>query len=141
MQSEDNYLHYLKSHREVRVQHYGYFERLALLDGGTLALTANAVLGSAHDQIKHRYSLTVGVLILGVALVSLLLRNFFEDRREVLLMTQQYAILQNRHDEAERYQPGIEYWNRRTKVCEIVGVFGTIAGMALLVFVLMMQVI
>jgi len=52
----DPYPEYLKTHRDVRVHHTSYYEKLALLDGGIVALAVNAVLGDSHSLLKHKKS-------------------------------------------------------------------------------------
>lgn len=51
-----------------------YFEKLALLDGGTVALVVTAVFGM-RGNIGHRVLLVGGVAFLVSALLTLLLRN------------------------------------------------------------------
>jgi Ca2+/H+ antiporter len=63
-------------YQEARSYHNSYFEKLALLDGGTVALVITAVLGPLHGTIKHRYLLGVGLTFLVLAMLALLWRNF-----------------------------------------------------------------
>ena len=137
---DENYLQYLKAHRDVRVHHSAYYERLALLDGGTIALTVTAVLGNSHSQLKHKYTLALGLVLLVAALISLLLRNLAESRREALMTDQQYALLANRPDIADRYQPRIEHYGKHTSWSERVGVYFTIAGITLMSAVLILSI-
>jgi hypothetical protein len=60
----------------ARENRNAYFEKLALLDGGTVALVITAVLGPLHGQITHKYLLGVGLSVLVLALLLLLRRNF-----------------------------------------------------------------
>ena len=69
------------------------YEKLALLDGGIVALTVNSVLGNSHGLLKHRRTLAIGLGLLVVALIGLLLRNLEESRREALMVDQQYCLL------------------------------------------------
>lgn len=138
---DEAYLEYLKAHRDVRVHHSAYYEKLALLDGGTIALTATVMLGNSHSQLKHRYTLAVGLALLAVALISLLLRNLAESRREELMTSQQYCSLVRRNDLAKGYQPQINYFGRRTSVLERVGVYLTICGLTVMAAVLVLSVV
>ena len=87
-ESKDPYPEYLKAHRDVRVHHTSYYEKLALLDGGIVALTVNSVLVDSHGLLKHRRTLAIGLGLLVVALIGLLLRNLAESRREALMADQ-----------------------------------------------------
>ena len=62
-------------YREARIHRSSYFEKLALLDGGTVALVVTAVLGPLHGTMKHRYLLAVGLTTLVAAMIALLRRN------------------------------------------------------------------
>jgi hypothetical protein len=39
---------------EARSQRNSFYEKLALLDGGTVALVLTAVLGQLHGLLKHK---------------------------------------------------------------------------------------
>ena len=61
---------------EARSQRNAYFEKLAILDGGTVALVITAVLGPLHGVIRHKYLLASGLSVLVVAMLLLLRRNY-----------------------------------------------------------------
>jgi len=124
----------------VRFRHSAYYERLALLDAGTIALACNALLGNAHSQLRHRYTLSIGLGFLVIALISLLVRNLLETRREAVMTSQQYALRLERTELADQYQPRIEYFGKRTQILERVGVYLTIVGLTLLASVLILSV-
>jgi hypothetical protein len=63
-------------YQEARSQHNSYFERLAILDGGTVALVITAVLGPLHGEIRHWLLLGLGLTFLVLAMLGLLLRNY-----------------------------------------------------------------
>ena len=63
-------------YRDARIHRNSYFEKLALLDGGTVALVITAVLGPLHGAVKHRYLLGSGLTCLVFAMLMLLLRNY-----------------------------------------------------------------
>jgi hypothetical protein len=85
----------------VRVHHTSYYEKLALLDGGIVALTVNSVLGDSHGLLKHRRTLAIGLGLLVAAMIGLLLRNLAESRREALMADQQYLLLADKPDLAD----------------------------------------
>jgi len=64
-----------KMYEGARSIRNSYFEKLAILDGGTVALVITAVLGPLHSGIKHKYSLGIGLSCLVVAMLTLLSRN------------------------------------------------------------------
>lgn len=63
-------------YQEARRQRNSYFEKLAIVDGGTVALIITAVLGPLHGVIKHKYSLGVGLTFLVLGMLMLLWRNY-----------------------------------------------------------------
>lgn len=62
--------------QDARTHRNGYFEKLALLDGGTVALVITAVLGPLHGVLKHRYLLGAGLSVLVLSMLVLLRRNY-----------------------------------------------------------------
>jgi len=62
-------------YQDARAQRNAYFEKLAFLDGGTVALVVSAVLGPFHGQLKHKYTLGLGLTFLVLAMLILLRRN------------------------------------------------------------------
>ena len=101
-----------------------YFEKLALLDGGTLALVVTAVLG-LRGSIGHKVLLVGGVALLMGALLTLLLRNLaatevqFHFARRVSNPADRNSKVRDREEKLLRWI------NRFTRV----GVALTIAGM------------
>jgi hypothetical protein len=71
-----------KAFQYARTQHNAYFEKLALLDGATVALVVTAVLGPLHAQVKHRYLLGCGLSLLVLAMLVLLRRNLIAVQTE-----------------------------------------------------------
>jgi hypothetical protein len=75
----------IESHRiylDARSNRNAYFEKLALLDGGTVALVITAVLGPLHGTIRHEYLLGAGLTVLVAAMLVLLRRNLQSVRIE-----------------------------------------------------------
>jgi hypothetical protein len=64
-----------RMYQDARSARNAYFEKLALLDGGTVALVITAVLGPLHGTIRHEYLLGVGLTVLVFAMLTLLWRN------------------------------------------------------------------
>lgn len=60
---------------EARSHRNSFYEKLALLDGGTVALVITAVLGPLHGIVRHKYLLCVGLTFLVLAMLTLLRRN------------------------------------------------------------------
>lgn len=69
--------------REARSQRNSYFEKLAILDGGTVALVITAILGPLHGTIKHKYLLGIGLTFLIGAMLTLLWRNYLAAKFEL----------------------------------------------------------
>lgn len=67
-------LHRIK--QDARMHGNAFFEKLALLDGGTVALVITAVLGPLHGVVRYRLLLSSGLGCLVVAMLVLLWRNF-----------------------------------------------------------------
>jgi hypothetical protein len=63
-------------YQDARSHRNSYFEKLAILDGGTVALVITAVFGSLHATIKHKYLVGIGLTCLVVAMLALLWRNY-----------------------------------------------------------------
>ena len=138
---DEAYVEYLRAHAKVRARHSAYYEKLALLNGGTIALTANLLLGSSHENIRHRYTLATGVALVAVAMMSVLIRNLAETRREANMTTQQYCFRLKRNQEAEALQIRIDATGRVTKSLEKLGVYCTLGGLTFLALVLMLNIV
>jgi protein-S-isoprenylcysteine O-methyltransferase Ste14 len=108
----------------VRTQHTGYFEKLALLDGGMVALAITAVLGPLHAQLRHRYTLAAALTVLVLGMSSLIARNYCAIKIE-------YAITGRLH---RRSQEGIQtrLTYAHVQSFEAAGAAFTIIGIVLL---------
>lgn len=69
-------------YQEARNHRDSFFERLAILDGGTVALVITAVLGPLHGSVQHKYVLAIGLTCLVFAMLTLLLRNLLAAQLE-----------------------------------------------------------
>lgn len=67
---------------EARSRRNVFFEKLALLDGGTVALVITAVLGPLHGVIRAKMFLGAGLSILVLAMLVLLYRNYLAPKYE-----------------------------------------------------------
>jgi hypothetical protein len=61
--------------RDYRQQLNLYFEKLAVLNGATVALVITGVLGPFHDRIVHKHFLLAALTVQVLGLVVLLYRN------------------------------------------------------------------
>jgi hypothetical protein len=66
---------YRKELRDYRAQLNGYYEKLALLNGGTIALVVTGVFGPFYVRITHRHTLLAALTVQILALLALLYRN------------------------------------------------------------------
>jgi hypothetical protein len=67
--------YYLNAHNQVRLHQSAFYEKIAILDGGTVALAITAVIGKIQG-IKHPFVLKLGLVCLIFAMLSLFARNF-----------------------------------------------------------------
>jgi hypothetical protein len=80
---------YVQLHRlyqEARNNRDSFFEKLALIDGGTVALVVTAILGPLHGNVPHKYLLRVGLTFLVVALLALLCRKMLAAQFEFYMV-------------------------------------------------------
>lgn len=114
--------------RDARWNRNSYFEKLAILDGGTVALVVTAVLG-LRGSIGHKLFLVSGVACMVGALLALLSRNLIESEIEFHVVVR--AVNDPVADDHERVKR--EKWlNRWSSRSERAGVALTIMGMLLL---------
>lgn len=69
--------YYFNAHSQLRLHQSAFYEKIAILDGGTVALTITAVIDKIHQQIRHPLALKVGLICLILAMLSLFARNLF----------------------------------------------------------------
>jgi hypothetical protein len=122
--------------RAYRAQRTAYFERLALLDGGVVALLITAILGPMHGQVPHKWLLGFGLTALVAAMIALLNRN-------LAAMIQEYDATLIAHDSrAASFENSAQRFAkvaRRLYWTEIAGIVLTQTGVfALLAYVLTM---
>jgi hypothetical protein len=60
---------------QLRLQQSSFYEKVAILDGGTVALTVTGVIDKIHEQIKHPFALKLGIVCLTLAMLFLFARN------------------------------------------------------------------
>lgn len=83
--SEDFFQDKLRLHRlylEARSRRDSYFEKLVILDGGTIALVISAVVGPLRGIVVHKYLPITGIACLVVAMLTLLFRNMLASELE-----------------------------------------------------------
>jgi hypothetical protein len=69
--------YYFNARSQLRLHQSAFYEKVALLDGGTVALTITAVIDRIHGQIRHPSALKLGLVCLILAMLSLFARNFY----------------------------------------------------------------
>jgi len=122
-------LAYIAALRDARLHRSAYFEKLALLNGGTVALVITAILGPMKGQVPHKHLLATALTILIIAMLLLLTRNLVATGYE-------YHISHQVHDQAvgEMLASG-EYLagaSKRIRWTETGGILLTQLGMVLL---------
>lgn len=75
--------YYFNAHNQVRLHQSAFYEKVALLDGGTVALTITAVIGKVQGQIKHPFALKSGTRMPGPCHVDLIRPEFLLDALRV----------------------------------------------------------
>jgi len=60
---------------QLRLQQSSFYEKVALLDGGTVALTVTGVIDKIQKHIDHPFALKTGIVCLTLAMLSLFARN------------------------------------------------------------------
>ena len=121
-------------YQEARTNENSYFEKLALLDGATVALVVTAVLSPLHGVLKHKITLGVGLTFLVSSMLALLLRNYLAVEEEFFRAaraTMDREYLQN----AKKWERSAAL-NKWTHCLEKVGLVLTGIGM----FVLLAEV-
>jgi hypothetical protein len=108
---------------EERIHHNSYFEKLAILDGGTVALVITAVIGPLHGNVRHKYTLEVGLTIPVVAMLMLLVRNFLAARYEF------YAVRDTLDGQASKQGRRLEDFVHYTG---LTGILLSVVGIVLL---------
>jgi len=63
-------------YQDARSNRDSFFEKLTILNGGTVALVITAVLGPLHGVVRHKILLGTGLTLLVFAMLALLFRNF-----------------------------------------------------------------
>jgi hypothetical protein len=122
--------YYLNAHSQVRLHQSAFYEKVALLDGGTVALIITVVIDKIHGQIRHPFALKLGLVCLTLAMLSLFTRNFYWTQYESKVMEMKFlnkTLFSALTDIEEVAYPQ-----------KLLGAFGlllTVAGMFILLFV------
>jgi hypothetical protein len=83
--------YYFNAHSQLRLHQSAFYEKIAILDGGTVALTITVVIDKIHQQIRHPFALKVGLICLILAMLSLFARNFFWTLYESKVMEMKFT--------------------------------------------------
>lgn len=110
--------------REARWHRNSYFEKLAILDGGTVALVVTAMLGPLHGSVGHKTLVRGGLAFLIVALLALLLRNLVASEMEFYIAART-AGQEIRHP---KVLDRVSLLNRWALICERIGIALSAAG-------------
>jgi hypothetical protein len=117
-------------YQDARTHRNSYFEKLALLDGGTVALIITAVLGPLHGQVRHKYTLGVGLSLLVLSMLILLARNYLAVEIEFHSAARTTNDVDYMH--APEAQREARVLNVRIHRCELAGLWLTAVGLLLL---------
>lgn len=131
MEGRDFFEDSLKLHgvyREARWNRNSYFEKLAILDGGTVALVVTAVLG-LRGSIGHKVILVGGVVFLMLALLALLLRNLIGTEIELHVVAHTVKDPVVHEPKIKKHEKRLNWWIGKL---EWTGVAATIAGLLVL---------
>jgi hypothetical protein len=121
----------LEIHRinqEARMNRNAYFDKLALLNGGTVALVITAVLGPLHGVVQHKYLLGAGLTCLVVAMLVLLWRNLQGVETEFL----EAAAMSGTPTYTREFHQADKKYRQRIGRSEKVGVWLSALGIVLL---------
>lgn len=131
--SDDERLKLHSVFRDARLDRNSYFEKLALLDGGTIALVITAIFGvrGSIGSLADKTILVGGVAVLMVALVALLLRNLIGTELEFHVAG--HVVKDPRLDDPEMKKHEERLRSRFGKL-EWLGVAATFAGLLALGF-------
>jgi hypothetical protein len=122
--------YYFNAHSQVRLHQSAFYEKVALLDGGTVALVITAVIDKVHGQIRHPLALKLGLVCLILAMLSLFARNFCWTLYESEVIEMKFtnkALFSALADIQEVAYP--------QKLFGVFGLLLTVAGMFILLFV------
>jgi hypothetical protein len=117
------------SHRADRAQRAGFFERLALFNTATVALTITAVAGTFSGKITHHYSLRAAVCLLLAASTLLIVKTFLLIDYEVKAS----AMFAKWKFEGKGSE--FRYNSRVDRALTASGIACTVGGICLLVYV------
>jgi hypothetical protein len=98
----ERWVEFARIWEESRNKRNAYYEKLAILDGGTVALTITAVLGPLHGTITHRYTLLAGLTALVLAMLALIRRNLVAVHQEMHIAANTYTNPEWLADAAKR---------------------------------------
>lgn len=122
--------YYFNAHNQVRLHQSAFYEKVALLDGGTVALTITAVIGKVQGQIRHPFALKSGLVCLALAMLILFARNFFWTRYEWQVMEMKFT-----NSTVTAALTDIARYEYPQRLCGVFGLLLTTVGLLILIFV------
>lgn len=128
-------------HKKLRLESEyrrdAYYEKLALVSGGTIGLSVSAVL-SAGNHLKHHYTLAFGLTCLTISMVSLMLRNLSVINNSSHLVDLMFGAKSRASEVKSKYVEGLKPF---TQASELVGILAMIIGIGSLALVLVLSII
>lgn len=115
---------------QLRLQQSSFYEKVAILDGGTVALTVTGVIDKIHEQIKHPSALKLGIVSLTLAMLSLFARNLCWTLIESKVMEMKFTNPTFFEALGE-----VGHITFREKLFGVVGLLLTVMGMLFLLYV------
>lgn len=122
--------YYLNSHSQVRLHQSAFYEKVALLDGATVALAVTAVIDKASGRIKHPLALKLGLACLILAMLSLFARNFYWTVYESKVASMKFS-----NQTLFSALTDIQEFEHPQKLLGTLGLLLTVVGMFILAFV------
>ena len=131
-ESRYEYGEYRAAAIQARTQQSNYYEKLVVLNGGTVALVVTAVLGPLQNRITHRYTVRGALVLLMFAIVLFLIRNFAATRYAEINLP---FVFEERGDIPKRDEKKHKRFQDTQKWSELIGCTCTAAAFLLLTFV------
>lgn len=130
---------YLERLLALRIRESAFYEKLALLNGSTIALTVTAILGGGlHHRSVHKYTLAAGLVCLLLSLILFLIRNWAAldwEWRFCEIWEDWVRPDRTPDEEAEVQRLRPRFAGNVMSLTEVVGTISMGVGMTLLVFV------
>lgn len=129
------YARWERSHKEVRLHRAAAFDKIAIFNAATIALTANAILGPIHGKITHRYTLRAALCCFVLGMCVSMIRNLTWTMSENHAVMMGLSLQLRDAPEAVKTAKDYTYSVRYAVGCEIVALAATALGLTLLLIV------